>query len=70
MMCIVYHWIGRGKSFLLLLASKYNAPQYLSILRERKQLETCGFHHSKENCGGNKTLLNYLEYKLVNGLSG
>jgi hypothetical protein len=32
---------------------------------EWKQLETCGFHYSKEKCGGSEILLNSLDYELV-----
>jgi hypothetical protein len=31
-----------------------------AITQERKELETCGFHHSRENSAGHKIMLNLI----------
>ncbi len=31
-----------------------------AITQERKELETCGFHHSRENSAGHKSMLNLI----------
>ena len=50
---------------MLLPMSKMNASDILWISWKRKHLEIAGFHHSKENSEGNKTLMDYLDYKLL-----
>jgi hypothetical protein len=36
------------------------AVSIFSITREWKELETCGFHHSRENSAGHKSMLNLI----------